>query len=178
MAELAQAAQNGHQESPNDDRVLFTAEIIVSKHYSKKNSKVISYRRGRGNSAASRPFIRTTNEARMAEEFLVLSLQSRARELNFSSPIDIPVRLLCVLQLPQLFTQKRTINLRSGDASNLVQGPEDALTKAGIIIDDSLITDLQVLKEWGVEHKITLSLSADSRYSNYPKQSATKKRTK
>lgn len=180
MAKLAQEPQNSHKESSNDDRVLFAVELTVPTHYSKKNSWTIGYKRGRwpNTSQGLRPFIRATNKTAMAEGFLVQSLQNRARDLNFSEPISVPVRLLCVLQLEHFYTQKRTINLKAGDLSNLIQGPEDALVKAGILKDDALITELIAKKEWGPENRVTLSLFVDERFPNYPYNRTRKKHSK
>lgn len=177
MADLAQKPQDSHKESSHNDRVLFTASITVPKHYSKKNAKTIGYRRGGGIGSTNRlrPYIRATGEAAMAEAFLVQSLQNRARDLDISEPIDLPVRLLCVLQLTDFFTKRRTINLKGGDLSNLIQGPEDAMVKAGILRDDGLITEIIANKEWGPENRVTLSLVFDDRFPNYPYKGSSKK---
>jgi hypothetical protein len=72
------------------------------------------------------------------------------------------VRALWLFECSRFFTKKGTINQRSGDLTNLIQGPEDALTKAGIIADDSLITEIQAYKKHGDKDRIILVLIPDS----------------
>lgn len=122
--------------------ILFSAEIPVDKHFSKKNNWKPGNRR-----------IYSTTSA--AEQSLVYSLLERARAVNFGKPIDVPVYLLCVLKQHNFYTKKgkiKKINRRAGDTTNLVQGVEDALQKAGIVLDDAFFTKHLLERCEGPDH--------------------------
>lgn len=132
---------------------IFTACISVDKHYSKKNSWKPGRRR-----------IYASSKSRNAEESLVLQLQDKARRANISKPFDFPMQLLCCLLVDNFLTKKGKLNLKAGDSTNIIQGVEDALQKAGIIRDDALITEHTIIRRRG-ENGILLMLLPDENYS-------------
>jgi len=44
------------------------------------------------------------------------------------------------------------------DVSNLIEGPQDALTKAGVIVDDKLIYEIHAMKIFGEEPRTEIEL--------------------
>lgn len=147
MAEIGQTIKWEADKALN--RLLFDCTIEVEKHSSLKNSKVISYKWTRKASGRARkiPFLRTEDKTKRAQEFLLLSLQNRARQLLLNKPIGTAVRAVWELQLTNFYTKNGTVNRRAGDITNLIQGCEDALTKANIIEDDSLICSMEAVKK-------------------------------
>ncbi len=60
-------------------------------------------------------------------------------------------------------SKPKRVNRKAGDLTNLIQGCEDALTKAGIIEDDSLIVSMSAIKGQSYRNAITIELfSTDS----------------
>jgi hypothetical protein len=167
------------QASEAPHRLLFRAVIPVEAHYSKKNSKTISYRwSGSGaNRRRGSPFIRTTDKAAMAEQFLVRILSSGERFSSSSHPLCIPLFLLLKFKLDSFYTKKGEVNLRAGDLSNLIQGVEDSLQKADIIKDDALITKLLASKEFGLQNEIVIELFTNEDSSAKPENKKSKKPT-
>jgi Holliday junction resolvase RusA-like endonuclease len=159
MAQAVKEAQRQDNSTSHGAGLLFSATFKVEKHHSKKNGWTIRNRGWRRNKLTGRaePIkgIGATAEATAAEQFLVLHLQRRARDVDLREPISVPVHVLFVLQLDNLWAKPKRkrdpprINLRSGDISNLIQGPEDALQKAGIIVDDALIVSIEARKVSG-----------------------------
>jgi Holliday junction resolvase RusA-like endonuclease len=96
----------------------------------KKNTKKVTRRYGRVNVFYSPQFIEW--ERRALHELLKLS--------RGSQPIDFP--LIAVFNF---FLSNRQAE---PDTSNLVEGPQDALTKAKIIIDDKIIYGLHATKDF------------------------------
>lgn len=139
-------------EAPKSSKALFTADVYVDTHYSKKNGRTFNYRTGQ---------IIYNPRVRALEQSLVLQLQQRARDIHFGDPIDFPVHLLCILQLSNFYTQKGKVNKRAGDLSNILQGVEDSLQKAGIISDDGLIVALTATKLQGPNHISLAVIKAD-----------------
>lgn len=148
MEGTANQASPSFQGGIDVNRLLFEHTIEVDAHSSLKNSKIISYFGGRRNSATSRPFLRTKPKAKAAQEFLVLALQERARRILLDRPISRPVFALWTLELASYYTKgkPKRLNRKAGDLSNLIQGPEDALMKAGILEDDALIVMMTAAK--------------------------------
>lgn len=138
--------------------ILYSITIKVEKHYSQKNGKVIRW--GGRNSVARGPFIANSNQSYRLGKYLVSQMQIRARELNIDKPFTCPVQLLCAIGIDTMWTQKGTLNKKSGDLDNLIQGPIDSLMKAGVIEDDCQITEITCLKRYG-ENSITLMLLKD-----------------
>ncbi len=153
MEKALSKIQGPNGPSSDDSRVLFRAEIPVGKHYSKKNSRVIRHKWGGRNPITGGrkryAYPATNNVYAAAEQLLVSYLQGRARDAGLLQPIDVPVHCVWIIQLDNFLTKKGKINTRAGDISNLVQGPEDALQKAGILKDDALITSCFIRKQQG-----------------------------
>ncbi len=101
-------------------------------------------------------------KARAAQEFLMFSLQNRARLLHFDRPWGDALRIMWHLELTAYWTKGKPVRLnrKAGDLSNLIQGCEDALTKAGIIEDDSLIIEMSAVKVPSHRNAITMRLFA------------------
>src|SRR5690606_28376467 len=118
---------------------LFACELTLPFHYVKKNSKSIFYRKSKAGRTV--PFIASSARQRDAEKILLLALQSRAVTVRPSEPIRDPVWAMLSFFYPraQFLTKKNTINRNLPDLSNLIEGPQDALTKAGIIEDDCIV---------------------------------------
>ncbi len=135
---------------------IFRHTIEVDRHSSLKNSKRISFR-------GKKAYLRTDSRTKHAQDFLVLSLQMRARELSFDHPYGHPMRVLWLLEQSNYWTKGKPIRLnrKAGDLSNLIQGCEDALTKAGIIEDDSLIVEMHATKVPSHRNAITIQLFSD-----------------
>ena len=93
---------------------------ILGKPVSSKNAKRVFYR-------GSKPFIGT--EPRVAAWFKSALWQLTSSKKP-KEPLDYPLHIKTLIYLP---------DKRRRDLTNLLQAPEDALTKAGIIKDDSLI---------------------------------------
>lgn len=168
---------SGHEpcapsEAPH--RLLFRAVVAVQKHYSKKNSKTIGYRRTKTGRRA--PFLMASAHAASSEQFLVSRLQAGERYASASYPISVPMLAVFTFSLDNFYEQKRgDINLRAGDTSNLMQGVEDSLQKAGIIKDDALITYVIAKRRFGLENEITIELFTDEDAASKPKDKKSKK---
>lgn len=126
---------------------VFQCTIEVESHTSLKNKKIIGYK-WNGKHSAKRPFLRTEARTKAAQDFLVLALLQRARAINFDKPLGVPLRSLWTLQFANYWTKGKPIRLnrKAGDLTNSIQGCEDALTKAFIIEDDSLIVEMHAKK--------------------------------
>ncbi len=135
---------------------FFTCTIEVDAHSSLKNRKIISF-------AGNRPFLRTAPKTKAAQNFLVLELQRRARDLHFDKPWGRALRVLWHLELDSYWTKGKPIriNRKAGDITNLIQGCEDALIKAGIIEDDSLIVRMSAEKVPSTRNAITVELFSE-----------------
>lgn len=112
--------------------ILFQALIAVPSHYTKKNSKQISRNRKTG-----KRFIRSSNKAQLCESQLAWKLARLKKLTPNQLAISCPINLQCVFHYKKTKSGKPT--KRVADLSNLLQGPEDALQKAGIILNDKLI---------------------------------------
>lgn len=128
---------------------FFRHTIEVDRHTSLKNTKRIS--RGR---------MFTDGRTKRAQNLLVLSLSQRARNVLHDSPWGHPLRIVWTLELANFWTKgkPKRLNRTAGDLSNLIQGCEDALTKAGIIEDDSLIVEMYAKKIPSHRNAITMEL--------------------
>lgn len=132
---------------------FFRHTIEVERHTSLKNTKLIA-RFGR------RLGLRTAPKTKAAQDFLVLSLQERARDLHFDRPWGHALRVVWHLEFAAYWTKGKPIRLnrKAGDLSNAIQACEDALTKAGIIEDDSLIVEMRAKKIPSHRNAITVEL--------------------
>jgi hypothetical protein len=167
--EPSEGPKNGIPSGEAPHRLLFRAVIRVEKHFSKKNGWTIGYRRGGG------AFIRSGNKARSAEQFLVSELQDGERFSSVSYPICLPMFAVLHFELDNFYTTKGEINLRSGDTTNISQGVEDALQKAGIIRDDALITTILGRRRFGLQNQVTIELFTDEDAASTPKSKEGKK---
>ncbi len=159
MGQNTQAPPTSSEGAPNST-CFFEHTIEVESHSSLKNGKIISFARRGRSGAPGRPFIRTNPKAKAAQDVLVFSLQVRARELSFNNPWGHPLRIVWVLEQSSYWTKgkPKRLNRKAGDLSNLIQNCEDALTKAGIIEDDSLIVDMHASKVPSHRNAIHLKL--------------------
>jgi Holliday junction resolvase RusA-like endonuclease len=136
--------------------VLFYAHFEVEKHYSKKNSKTIGWRRG----SKSTPFIMSTKAAKSTERDILLQLmQNRVFDLHTKFPIEsMAMSGVFVVESATALTKKGTINLRDGDLDNIVSSYLDLLMKADVISDDALVTSITAFKRPSDSNKITIWL--------------------
>jgi Holliday junction resolvase RusA-like endonuclease len=142
---------------------------MVEAFFSKKNRKVVRYRRRKASQVRMGqsefvPFVATASSESRAENLLVLHLRQRARQLHLDSAISNPMWAVFHFVYPksEYFTAKGTVSKRLADLSNLIQGPEDALQKAGIIESDRLIERLDgSMRLWHDEphHELRIFLS-------------------
>ena len=115
-------------------KLLFSAHIEVERHLSQKNRKDIFL-----NKRTGVRFIGQEPKSRQAKDSLVRELRREASKAHFSQPIGSPVWAVFLFTFMDFFTKKGNIRKTLPDLSNLYQGPEDALQKAGILENDSLI---------------------------------------
>ena len=115
--------------------ILFKAKFKVSKHGSKKNNKRI-FR----NHATGRQFIGSESKTKFLESQLVSCLM-RERFKSRTDLIECDVNAQIIFHFPRsvFFTKAGHRSTKVGDISNLYQSVEDALQKAQIIKNDSLI---------------------------------------
>lgn len=138
MVSIHQAPQTSNEGASNTN-LLFRCQFDVPYFTSQKNAKTIHFKRGR-------PFIASTAKSTSARGFLLSQLQMLARDANIGQPFDMEMRLLLTFCLSNFYNKKGKIHRRSGDLDNLIAAPVDALVKAGIISDDSLLTSITANK--------------------------------
>jgi Holliday junction resolvase RusA-like endonuclease len=121
--------------------LCFSAKIPVDRHFSKKNNKTIRSRGSANSSQGKRFFISSNTAVESGEKYLVWHLRSRANEFGHSQPITDSLLGVFHFYFPKerFFTKKREVSRNLPDLSNLLELPQDALTKAGIIEDDCQI---------------------------------------
>ena len=107
--------------------------FIPGRPPSKKNTKKVIRRHGRTFVLYSKPF-------REWEETALAYLKG---SVVLKEPLSCPLEIKLVFQ----FNDRR----READVSNLVEAPQDALTKAGVITDDKIIQVVHARKEFGKE---------------------------
>lgn len=103
----------------------------VTAHTSKKNDKTIFK-----NKRTGAMFIGGTAKSRGNLQALIDNFTLQGKK-QLTETIDEPIRVAMRFHYP--YTKKGLIPKKIMDLSNLYQGPEDALQKAGVIRDDSLI---------------------------------------
>jgi len=170
MGEIGKKIPWNNEGTFDSSQILFEFTIEIPYFTSQKNAKTIRYKRGKpGFAGGSRrkfiPFISSTDKSASAQRFLLSELQMLARRAGISQPIDVEMRLLLSFSLSSMLTKKGKINKRSGDLDNLLCAPIDALVKAKIISDDSLITEIQAFKRPGeknIVHGLLMIKSAGS----------------
>ena len=125
------------QKEQSTARVLFHASFPVERHSSKKNQKNI-----KRNVHTGKMFIGNTDKNNAALNYLVSMFVSARLNQDLHEPINKPIWLLARFHYPKVKDTKTKQWRRTeavADLSNLLQGPEDALIKAGVIKDDKLI---------------------------------------
>lgn len=78
-----------------------------------------------------------TKKAQQLENELIMNLSSFRNQHKLERPIEGPLWVMFRFHYPNTKSGKRWE--RVVDLSNLIQGPEDALIKAGVIKDDKQI---------------------------------------
>lgn len=104
--------------------------FIPGRPPSKKNTKKVVRRHGQ-------TFVIYSPQFKEWEKDALLILKKSYTDLN---PIDQPL----IIHLVFTFENKRS----EADVSNLIEAPQDALTKAGVISDDRIIQVVQAKKEF------------------------------
>lgn len=107
---------------------MFTLE--VGRHIPKKNGRPIF-------KAGSRPFLGKSTELRHAEQRMTADIA----RLYGGEILNKRLWVIMHFYFPKdvYFTQKGEISKNLPDLSNLYELPQDCLTKAGVIADDTLI---------------------------------------
>ena len=75
---------------------------------------------------------------------------------------DVNVSFQFFYPMRSFFTKKNIRNAKLADLSNLIQGPEDALQKAGILKNDNLICSLDNSGRFAIdsdEHKLRIVIT-------------------
>lgn len=121
-----------------NDKVIFKAIIELPKFPIKKNSKSIFRNRSTG-----RPFIASNSKAQNLMNILNAELL-KAKMMNKCGLIDYDVNVSFQFYFPSkvYFTKQGKRSNKVGDLSNLIEAPQDALQKVGILQNDSLICSL------------------------------------
>ena len=117
---------------------VFKAIIELPKFPIKKNSKAIFRNRATG-----RPFIASNSKAQNLMNILNAELL-KAKMMNKCGLIDYDVNVSFQFYFPAkvYWTKSGKRSPKVGDLSNLVESPQDALQKVGILQNDSLINGL------------------------------------
>jgi Holliday junction resolvase RusA-like endonuclease len=118
---------------------VFKAIIELPKFPIKKNSKAIFRNRATG-----RPFIASNSKAQNLMNILNAELlKAKMMNKDFKT-IDYDVNVSFQFYVPQkiYYTKQGKRSNKVGDLSNLVESPQDALQKVGILANDSLINGL------------------------------------
>lgn len=111
---------------------LFYAKIELKSHFIKKNNKAIAFNRKTG-----RSFIKSSPKAIAGESYLTYHLSLLKRQFKQAFPITEPISVSFIFHYKKNKNGKPTKQV--ADLSNLIQGPEDALQKAGVILNDKQI---------------------------------------
>jgi len=120
---------------------IFSAYIKVDSHLSKKNNRPF-YR----NRATGKYFLGKSAKLASTEDYLVHQLRLQGHKLGITKPFDFRVWCVFVLYFKDYYvknTKKNEPQRMSKwvvDQSNGYQIYEDALEKAGIILNDQLIS--------------------------------------
>lgn len=108
--------------------MLFSCEIPMGKHFSKKNGRPIFSRGGRS-------FLGKSSELQLAEKYLHQMLIIEKMKQKLKEPIEG----LLWIRFTFNFAKKLSRSRKVMDLSNLYLFPEDCLEKAGIIKNDNLV---------------------------------------
>lgn len=116
-------------------KILFKAKFPVPGHGIKKNNKQIAMNRRTG-----QRFIRTNDKAKFLEEWLIKKLIAEKLKQRLDT-ITTPINAKFIFYFPktQYFTKKNERSKKLPDLSNLYETIQDALQKANVIENDTLI---------------------------------------
>jgi Holliday junction resolvase RusA-like endonuclease len=114
---------------------VFKCSFAVHKHAIKKNSKEIRY-----NARTGSRFIASNSKAKFLEEWLVTRFRvEKLKQRIDCIGCDVNVKMVFTYPKSVYFTKDGRRSNRVADLSNLYSAVEDALQKAGVIINDSFI---------------------------------------
>ncbi len=114
---------------------LFYAKFSVPGHVVKKNNRPI-FKRG------ARAFLGKSPRLISAEDYMLMMIKRAGHEQGLTQPITSYISASFRFYFSDFHSKKKVMRKTLPDLSNLVQLPEDVLTKAGIIEDDRLIMSL------------------------------------
>lgn len=123
-------------QSINTEDLLFHCSIPVESHITKKNGRPVFV-----NPRTGKAFMGKTYALTKAEKHMFIHFRNKANEMKIDKPFDCRIWFMAHFHIEQsrYFTKKNEINKKIPDLSNLYELPQDVLTKAGIISDDTLI---------------------------------------
>lgn len=137
---------------------LFKCIIELPAFPIKKNSKALYKNRRTG-----KMFIGTNKKALDLTDFLLREL-IKAKHMAKLETIecDVNVSFQFFYPMRSFFTKKNIRNAKLADLSNLIQGPEDALQKAGILKNDNIICSLDNSGRFAIDstnHKLRIVIA-------------------
>lgn len=138
--------------------VLFQCAFDVSKHFSQKNTKRIFRNR----------LIQDPKEQHH-KNYLIQKLIIARLKNKLIEPISCDINLSITFVFPKTvyFTKKGLRNKKIPDLSNLIQGPEDALAKASIIVDDTQVIGLDNCQRIaGEAYRLIITITKANDYSS------------
>lgn len=113
---------------------LFHIKVDVEKHRTKKNGKSAFFSRKTG-----RAWITMKPEAKQQEQDLVLILTQVKQKLGQVAPLNCDIHAEFIFTFDDYYTKDKKRRKTLPDLSNLIELPQDALQKAGIIENDTQI---------------------------------------
>lgn len=125
-------------EAFSGSKPLFHVIVPVRKHTTKKNGKTAFYSK-----RLNKAWVTTKKSARTEEEKLIetlLIVKKTIKDVTF--PITEEIHAEFIFNMSDYYTKKGERRKNLPDLSNLIELPQDALEKAGIIENDSLIYSL------------------------------------
>jgi Holliday junction resolvase RusA-like endonuclease len=147
--------------------ILFKCLIKINRHGIKKNSKQIFMNKKTGHR-----FIASSNNAKVAENWLLSKLQIEKLKQKIDSPIDCDINAKFIFYFPKsvYFTKKGLRSRKLPDLDNLICLPLDCLQKSKIILDDSIVCSLDGTKRLpinGTDHFLEIIISRyEDEYTN------------
>lgn len=119
--------------------VLFYAKFQVPYHVIKKNNRPVFRNRRTGKS-----FLGKSSRLKSGEDYLLLQLQSYRNHYKITKPIDGALWAMFLFHYKDFYTKGGAVSRQVGDLSNLIEAPQDALQKSGIIKNDAQIHSLDL----------------------------------
>ncbi len=117
--------------------LLFRTVVEVDSHASKKNSKNAYYDKKSG-----RAWVTRSHKSIKSQNHVETQLQVAKNRQLHGQTIMCDVQITMVFYFVDFFTKKMTRNKKLHDLDNLLCLPLDALTKVGVIEDDSQVVSL------------------------------------